>query len=95
MSACETAKRWQEALSLLSEIEEANLEPSVVSYNAMTSAYEACGYWDRALWLLREMSGMEMEPDQVTYSAVIVSMLRAGLDGKRGDDPQTGRQCLT
>ncbi|CAK0894342.1 unnamed protein product, partial [Prorocentrum cordatum] len=71
ISACEKGGQWQRALSLLSEMWQAKLEPNVISYNAGISAWEEGGQWQRALALLWEICEAKLEPDVTSYSAGI------------------------
>ncbi|CAK0863436.1 unnamed protein product [Prorocentrum cordatum] len=62
-SACRKGGQWQHALSVLSDMWKAKLEPDVISYSAGISA--------SALALLSEMWEAKLEPDVISYSAGI------------------------
>ncbi|CAK0881003.1 unnamed protein product [Prorocentrum cordatum] len=83
-SACRKGGQWQYALSALSDMWKAKLEPNVISYSAGISACEKVSYsagisacekgeqWQRALALLSEMWEAKLEPDLIfSYSAGI------------------------
>ncbi|CAK0897833.1 unnamed protein product [Prorocentrum cordatum] len=70
-SACEKGKRWQQALLLISEMQQAKLEPDVIRYSAGISACEKGEQWQRALALLSEMRQAKLEPNLITYNAGI------------------------
>ncbi|CAK0910129.1 unnamed protein product, partial [Prorocentrum cordatum] len=65
--ACRSGGQWQHALSVLSEMWAATLEPnSLVSYNVGISVCEKGEQWQRALALLKEMWKANLEPDSAT-----------------------------
>ncbi|CAK0830537.1 unnamed protein product [Prorocentrum cordatum] len=67
ISACGKGRQWQHALSVLSEMWEAMLEPSVIfSYSVGISACEKGEQWQRALALLSETWETKLEPDSAT-----------------------------
>ena len=49
ISACEKARKWKPALSILESMRSAGVLPNVVSYNAAISACAKCGRWLEAL----------------------------------------------
>eukprot|EP00434_Breviolum_minutum_P016627 symbB.v1.2.014659.t1/scaffold1077.1/size139779/6 len=70
LSACATAKRWQEALGLLRWFEDLNFEVDVISYGA---AINACD-WPEALKLLEEMKMKSCEANEFCYTAAMKSL---------------------
>ncbi|CAK0869132.1 unnamed protein product [Prorocentrum cordatum] len=59
-------KQWERALSLLSEMAEAAVEPNVASCSAGVSACGKGGQWQRALLLIGEMREVMVEPNSAT-----------------------------
>ena len=62
--------------SLFSEMWEAKLEPSVISYSAGISACEKGEQWQRALSLLDEMREAKLEPEVISYNAGISACVK-------------------
>ncbi|CAK0869074.1 unnamed protein product [Prorocentrum cordatum] len=77
-AACEKGEQWQQALSLLGEMREAQLEPSVISYSAGISACEKVGHWQQALSLLVAMLEVKLEPDAISYSSGVTVCEKCG-----------------
>ncbi|CAN0215578.1 unnamed protein product [Ectocarpus sp. 12 AP-2014] len=81
IDACARAGRWERALSLLREIEEAGLEPDVISFTSAIAAFRswkagaAAGVGERelglALGLLEEMKSRGLPPTSFSHSAAI------------------------
>eukprot|EP00913_Durusdinium_trenchii_P027358 g25665.t1 len=69
LSACAAAQRWQDAWSLLTWLEDAELQADVVSYG---TAINACD-WQQALKLLEVMESKRCEANQVCYTAAMTS----------------------
>ncbi|CAK0878225.1 unnamed protein product [Prorocentrum cordatum] len=78
ISACEKGEQWQMALSLLREMWEAKLEPTVIGYSAGINACQKGEQWQRALALLGEMREAKLEPGVTVYSAEIRACERCG-----------------
>merc|ERR1712228_612099 len=62
---CEKGGQWPEALSLLREMGDVKLEPSVITYSAGISACEKGRQWPEALSLLREIGDVKLEPNVI------------------------------
>ncbi|CAK0863370.1 unnamed protein product [Prorocentrum cordatum] len=66
ISACGNGGQWQRALALLGEMQEAKVEPNVISYNAGISGCEKGGQWQRTLALMSEMWEAKVKPDIIS-----------------------------
>lgn len=86
ISACEKARKWKPALSILEGMRSAGVLPNVVSYNAAISACAKCGQWLEALSLFELLNedreerlthgeggndAQLLEPDYITYNAIL------------------------
>ncbi|CAK0816786.1 unnamed protein product [Prorocentrum cordatum] len=67
-SACEPGGQWQRALSLISGILEAKLEPDSFSYTGV-SVGENGGHWQGALVTLCHMQGSQLQPSVLIHNA--------------------------
>ncbi|CAK0824583.1 unnamed protein product [Prorocentrum cordatum] len=63
VSACRKGGQWQHALSVLSGMWKAKLEPDVISCSAGISACGMGRQWQQALALLTGMWGVQLEPN--------------------------------
>ncbi|CAK0868805.1 unnamed protein product, partial [Prorocentrum cordatum] len=70
-AACANGEQWQQALPLLSEMWEAKVGPSVISYSSGISACARGEQWQRALSLPSEMGEAKVEPEAISYSSGI------------------------
>ncbi|CAK0793530.1 unnamed protein product [Prorocentrum cordatum] len=71
ISACGKGEQWQRALSLLSELREAKLQPSVVSYSAGISACGKGKQWQLAFALLSQMGEASLNPNVNSFNAAL------------------------
>merc|ERR1719386_239466 len=67
----QTNTRRQQALSLLSEMQDAGVTRNVISFSASISACEKGGQWQQALSVLSEMQDAGVTRDVISYNAVI------------------------
>ena len=71
ISACERAGKWEEALALLSQMEEAAISPDVHVLNACIGACAKAGEVTQAMRLLRdEFARLGLAPDVSTQQGV-------------------------
>lgn len=66
IGACGQDEQWQQALTLLTELKDAQLELNTLGCNAGIRACEKAGQWQHALALLKESRDAAMEPNIVT-----------------------------
>jgi pentatricopeptide repeat domain-containing protein 1 len=52
-------------------MQDREINPDVMTYNATISACEKGGQWEKALDLFREMQDREIDPSVMTYNAAI------------------------
>ncbi|CAK0833635.1 unnamed protein product [Prorocentrum cordatum] len=76
--ACGKHTQWQQALSLLRNMVETKLEPSVISYSTGISVCRKGGQWKQALLLFSEMLAATLELDVISYSAGISACEKGG-----------------
>ena len=77
ISSCEKAKHWQLALSFLTAMEVAGLQPSVVSSTAAMSACQA-QHWHRSAALFHAMGRRRVRPNAISFSAIVASCEAGG-----------------
>ncbi|OLQ05830.1 Pentatricopeptide repeat-containing protein, chloroplastic [Symbiodinium microadriaticum] len=75
--ACGQARRWQQALQLLDQLQQERLRPTTITYNSAIGACEKAGDWKRALQLLHALSEQLLSSTQVTYIAAISACAKA------------------
>merc|ERR1712070_915880 len=71
ISACEKGQQWEDALSLLDDVQGSFLVPDVVSFNAAISACEVCGRSPEAGQLKLQMRQTGVAPDIATLNASV------------------------
>ena len=67
------ARKWEETLQLLAEMQQTDLQPDVKSYTAVVSACAKNAKQAKALQLLAEMREQGIQPNVNSYSAAIDS----------------------
>ena len=65
ISSCGKGGQWEQALELLSCLQEAKLA-DVVGFNATISACERSGSWEEALQVLLQMPEASVPPDVIS-----------------------------
>jgi pentatricopeptide repeat domain-containing protein 1 len=65
-------------LGLLDAMQQAGLQPNLISYSAAISACAKGGSWARALSLLAEMRTAGHEPNVISYSAAMSACDKGG-----------------
>jgi pentatricopeptide repeat domain-containing protein 1 len=78
ISACEKARNWKRALSLLEEAQQKGINPTAITYNAAISACAKGKQWEMALSLLEEVQHKGIHPDIITYNAAISACAKGG-----------------
>eukprot|EP00929_Paragymnodinium_shiwhaense_P033249 TRINITY_DN18294_c0_g1_i2.p1 TRINITY_DN18294_c0_g1~~TRINITY_DN18294_c0_g1_i2.p1 ORF type:complete len:395 (-),score=85.06 TRINITY_DN18294_c0_g1_i2:585-1769(-) len=80
ISAAGEGEKWEQALAMAAEQLVNGLVPSLVTENAVASAFEKSSDWQRGLCLLRRLQKDDSprKPDEITYSAVVSACERRG-----------------
>ena len=78
ISACDQARDWTLALSLLERMHSNSILPDVVCLNAVISACEKAAEWHQALGLLESMEKASILPDTISHNAALGACARAG-----------------
>eukprot|EP00439_Symbiodinium_sp_Y106_P052164 s3822_g6.t6 len=73
--------RWQEALRPFSELSQASLQPTTVTFNSLLKVSATSAEWQRALLLLPEMELRELLVDAVSFTTALSASAR-GLQWK-------------
>ncbi|CAE7784367.1 unnamed protein product [Symbiodinium sp. CCMP2592] len=73
--------RWQEALRPFSELSQASLQPTTVTFNSLLKVSATSAEWQRALLLLPEMELRELLADAVSFTTALSASAR-GLQWK-------------
>ncbi|CAL1160414.1 unnamed protein product [Cladocopium goreaui] len=72
LSSCATGHQWPSALELWRQLPNLELEPDLISYNALISSCQ--GQWQLALWFLEDLQRQEMLPDIVTLNSAMSAL---------------------
>jgi pentatricopeptide repeat protein len=79
MRAAAEGDRWERALEIWRDMEEAGCKPTGHSYAAVISACAVGGKWQQAVQLFDEMLEAQIKPDVVSCTALITAL---GTDGQ-------------
>ena len=74
ISACEKAREWQSALSLLWQMQAASLPADAVCFTAAISACEKGLEWQHAICVLSAMQDCRVEASVMAYNAVVSAL---------------------
>jgi pentatricopeptide repeat protein len=82
ISVCAQAQQLGHATSLLLKMKNKKINPDIVTYNSIISAFSSTGRWRDALRYLQEINqDTNIQPDIITYTNVI----RACAKGRKPD----------
>ncbi|CAL1127201.1 unnamed protein product, partial [Cladocopium goreaui] len=71
------AAQWPAALRILEDIEEAALQPTMVSYCSVLSTFEKSGKWQLALVLFDSLPKSKLRPTVISFNAVLSACEKA------------------
>jgi len=69
---------WQRALQLFGSLEEKQLQPHLVAFNAALNACSSWEQWQAALALLQRSDQLLLQPDAMSFNAIAVAFKQAG-----------------
>ncbi|CAN6444379.1 unnamed protein product [Victoria cruziana] len=74
------ARYWciDEALDLLSQMEEEGIHPDLITWNSLISGYSSMGQSKQALMLIRQLNKTGFAPNVVSWTALISGCAKAG-----------------
>ena len=78
IATCAAARRWQEALELLTRMRQRGVPRDTFTYNSVLSALGRGGRWKLAMKVFNEMQSEQVPPTTVTFASAIAACGRAG-----------------